>query len=217
MNVLYFIFFAALLVFAVVVVILFYMRRGPAGAQGPQGDKGPPGSGDAVGEQGPPGPQGPQGVTGSTGIVGNKGPAGVFSPSTSNIRATLPVILTLGSGTYSLNNILTANIPAQHLIIKNGDNLTLTLYYSSAFTPGYTFIVTNDSKNKIYLEPDNTYPYSDGAWNNPAYPSSGTNYPMRNTINANTSVEFLVTQDSNLKYYLTMMSGANSSSWKKSY
>jgi hypothetical protein len=217
MSVVFFILFGVFLLMAVLVVVLFYTRKGPDGPQGVQGSQGEQGKGNNPGVAGPPGPQGIAGPPGPQGIVGNKGPAGSFAPTSSNIRATVPLTLKVSAGNYNLNSDLTLNTPAQQIIVNGSDKITLTLYYSKIFTPGYTFIISNGSKNDVYLQPDNTYPFSDGIWSNPLYPSSGTNYPIRNTIKGNTSVEFIVTQDVNKNNYLTMMSGANSSSWKKSY
>lgn len=217
MSVLFFVLLGVFLLMAVLVVVLFYTRKGPDGPPGIQGAPGEQGKGNSPGVVGPPGPQGIAGPPGSQGPQGNKGPAGSFAPTSSNIRATAPLTLKIGSGTYNLNNDLTLNTPAQQIIVNGSDKITLTLYYSKIFTPGYTFIVSNGSKNTVYLLPDNTYPFSDGLWSNPIYPSSGSNYPMRNSIKGNTSVEFIVTQDIDKNNYLTMMSGANSSSWKKSY
>lgn len=201
----------------IAVVVCMLLRKGPDGPMGPIGVEGEQGKGDTPGVQGPPGIQGPQGPTGPPGPQGNKGPPGSFVPTSSNIRATSAVVLNIGSGSYNINGILTSTTPARHIILQNSNNLTLTIYYMKIFTAGYTFIVSNAGDNTLYLETDNTYPFSEGTWSNASYPSSGANYPIRNSIAGNTSVEFLVTQDSNGNNYLTMMSGANSASWKKSY
>lgn len=217
MAILYFALLGFLFLFMIFVVVCMFLRKGPDGPPGIAGVEGEQGKGNAPGVQGPPGVQGTQGNAGDQGPPGNKGPPGMFVPSTSNIRATSAVVLNAGSGTYNLNSELTVNSPAKHIIIQNSDKLTLTLYYMKIFTPGFTFIISNAGNNTLYLEPDNTYPFSDGTWSNSSYPSGGTNYPIRNSIASNTSVEFLVTQDKDGKNYLTMMSGKNSASWKKSY